>query len=206
MAESAPGLERRHPLTAHAAEFVGRGTASFAALPEPYVAMVDVRLPGGGSVLGTDLPATPNTWVATDTGRAIWLGPDEWLLTSTTDSPEELELAVQDEVRPAGGAAADVSAQRISLRLNGTRVRELLAKGCAIDLHPRVFTPGSAVQTMLGRAGVILLAPGTAGTDDTELLVLVRSSFAGYLADWLLDAALEYADPAFDDPDLAPTH
>ena len=35
----------------------------------------------------------------------------------------------------------------------------------------------------------MLLALGDAGDD---YLVLVRSSFAGYLADWLLDAALEY--------------
>ena len=30
---------------------------------------------------------------------------------------------------------------------------------------------------------------------DDEYLVLVRSSFAGYLADWLLDAALEFTAP-----------
>ena len=75
------------------------------------------------------------------------------------------------------------------MRLTGSRVRDLLAKGCSIDLHPRVFTPGTAVQTTIGQAGVILLALSDAGDD---FLVLVRSSFAGYLADWLLDAAQEF--------------
>ena len=62
-----------------------------------------------------------------------------------------------------GGAAVDVSAQRIGLRLSGSRAREVLAKGCSIDLHPRVFVSGSAVQTTVGLAGVILLALSDAG-------------------------------------------
>ena len=138
---------------------------------------------------GVDLPTVPNTWVPTDAGRAVWLGPDEWLLTSTAEAPEELEARVRAAVVPLGGSAADVSAQRITLRLTGERVRDVLARGCAIDLHPRVFGRGSSAQTTLGLAGVVLLALSDAGDD---YLVLVRSSFAGYLADWLLDAALEF--------------
>ena len=65
----------------------------------------------------------------------------------------------------------------------------MLAKGCSIDLHPRVFARGRSAQSTLALAGVILLALGDGGDD---FLVLVRSSFAGYLADWLLDAAVEY--------------
>ena len=80
-------------------------------------------------------------------------------------------------------------AQRIGLRLTGLRVRDVLAKGCSIDLHPRVFGRGRSAQTALGQAGVVLLALSDAADD---VVVLVRSSFAGYLADWLLDAALEF--------------
>jgi len=183
-------LQRTHPLEAW--------SDAFAALPdsvgitvEPYVAMVDVRLGDPAAWPGVDLPTVPNTWVPADAGGAVWLGPDEWLLTSTAETPEELEARVRAAVVPLGGSAADVSAQRITLRLQGTRVRDVLAKGCAIDLHPRVFGEGRSAQTTLGQAGVVLLALGDAGDD---YLVFVRSSFAGYLADWLLDAALEYAE------------
>jgi sarcosine oxidase subunit gamma len=139
--------------------------------------------------LGVDLPTTANTWVPADAGRAVWLGPDEWLLSSTTETPEEFEARVRAAVLPLGGSATDVSSQRIGLRLTGARVRDVLAKGCSIDLHPRVFGRGRSAQTMLGQAGVVLLALSDAGDD---YVVLVRSSFAGYLADWLLDAALEF--------------
>ena len=185
-------LLRTHPLEAWSTAFE-RLPDTIGVTAEPFVAMVDVRLSTGGSesstALGVDLPAAPNTWVPTGTGRAVWLGPDEWLLSSTTEAPEDLEARVRAAVLPLGGSATDVSAQRIGLRLTGARVREVLAKGCSIDLHPRVFGRGSSAQTTLGQAGVVLLALSDTGDD---YLVLVRSSFAGYLADWLLDAALEF--------------
>lgn len=159
---------------------------------EPFVAMVDVRLravDAATSALGFGLPTVPNTWVPTAGGRAVWLGPDEWLLTSSTETPQELEQRVRDVVTPLGGAAADVSAQRISMRLSGPRVRDVVAKGCSVDLHPRVFGSGSSAQTLLGQAGIVLLGLSPQGDD---LLLLVRASFAGYLAEWLLDAALEF--------------
>ncbi|MBU2667879.1 sarcosine oxidase subunit gamma [Actinoplanes bogorensis] len=157
-----PTLSRTHPLEAW--------TAAFEALPpavritaEPYVPMFDVR----------GVTAEPNTWIEVDGGRAVWLGPDESLYLGATPPPD--------------AAVTDVSAQRIALRLTGGHVRDVLAQGCAIDLHPRVFGRGRSAVTTLGQAGIVLLALG-----DDDFLVLVRSSFAGYLADWLLDATLEF--------------
>jgi sarcosine oxidase subunit gamma len=92
------------------------------------------------------------------------------------------------------------SRHRIGLRLTGPRARDVLAKGCSIDLHPRVFRRESSAQTTLGQAGIVLLALSDGGDD---YLMLVRSSFAGYLADWLLDAALEFTTPHSKCPALA---
>jgi sarcosine oxidase subunit gamma len=185
-------LLRTHPLEGWRTAFE-RLPDTVGITVEPFVAMVDVRLGTVGAeasaALGVELPTAPNTWVPAGTGRAVWLGPDEWLLSSTTEAPEELEARVRAAALELGGSATDVSAQRIGLRLTGARVRDVLAKGCSIDLHPRVFGRGSSAQTMLGQAGVVLLALSDAADD---VVVLVRSSFAGYLADWLLDAALEF--------------
>jgi sarcosine oxidase subunit gamma len=89
------------------------------------------------------------------------------------------------------GGVLDVSAQPTTLSLTGEHARDVLAAGCAIDLHPAVFRRGTAAQTMLGLTGVVLLA-----LDDTgnSYHILVRSSFANYLARWLLDAAVEHSD------------
>lgn len=176
---------------------------AFAALPdsleitaEPLVAAMDLRLGRAAveavtDVLGAAVPTVPNTWVATPTGRIIWLGPDEWLVHSDAHTPTELESRLRGIVAPAGGAAVDVSAQRTGLRLAGPLVRELLALGCSLDLHPSVFPPGACAQTTVGQVGVVLAA-ARADTDDDAFHLLVRPSFAGHLAAWLLDAAIEF--------------
>jgi sarcosine oxidase subunit gamma len=96
---------------------------------------------------------------------------------------------LRDRLSEHGGAAVDVSAQRTTVRLRGARARDVLAKGCSLDLHPTVFGRGAAAQTLLGLAVVVLLPLSDNGTD---YQILVRSSFAGYLAGWLLDAAEEF--------------
>ncbi|GAA0313067.1 sarcosine oxidase subunit gamma [Kineococcus aurantiacus] len=164
--------------------------------PRPNLSSVLVRaLPGGpaaaaaAQVLGAALPVRANTWVATERGKVVWLGPDEWLVLDDTTEPWVLEDRLRSVLAPLGGAATDVSAQRTCLRLHGPHAEEVLRAGCSLDVHPRVFGPGSAAQVNLARAGVVLLALAATG-DDFE--VLVRSSFAGYLAAWLIDTALEF--------------
>ncbi|MEU5540696.1 sarcosine oxidase subunit gamma family protein, partial [Streptomyces sp. NPDC020362] len=83
----------------------------------------------------------------------------------------------------------DVSAQRTTILVAGPRARDLLSHGCPLDLHPRAFGPGRCAQTTLARTQVVLVARDEARAG---FWVLVRSSFAGYLTDWLLDAAVEY--------------
>ncbi len=163
--------------------------------PRPFVAMADLRVdpagPGAGAVaahLGVALPTRPSTYAEGETITAVWLGPDEWLITSPFRTPEELETGLR-EVVGDGGSVVDVSAQRTTLRLRGEHVRDLLAGGCSIDLHPAVFGRGAAAQTLLGVAGVLLMALDDTGT---HYQIVVRSSFAGYVTSWLLDAATEY--------------
>ena len=192
----AKGLTRHSPLEGFAEQFA-RLPESAVVREEPFVAMVDLWVdpsgPGAAAAaraLGVDaLPTTASTTAISGDVTVIWFGPDEWLVTSTSAAPEELEAQLREAVVEHGGAAVDVSAQRTTLRLRGEHARDVLAKGCSIDLHPSVFGPGAAVQTMLGQAAVVLMALGDDGTD---YRVLVRSSFARYLAEWLVDGAEEF--------------
>jgi sarcosine oxidase subunit gamma len=188
-------LERTSPLQPWAARF-GQLPNSVAIVEEPFVTMVDLRVnpsgPGAAAaaeVLGVELPAVASTYAKNADTTVIWLGPDEWLVTGTAVAGPELEARLREAVAPHGGVAVDVSGQRTTLRLRGSASREVLGKGCALDLHPRAFGDGTAAQTMLGQAGVILLAVNGGGAD---YRILIRSSFARYLADWLLDATGEY--------------
>ena len=84
----------------------------------------------------------------------------------------------------AVGSVVDVSANRTTIEVRGSAARELLAAGCSVDLHLRAFGPGRCAQTALARAAVILHQT----SDEPCYLILVRPSFATYLARWLQDA------------------
>ena len=192
----ADSLTRRSPLEGFASRFA-KLPDSAGVQEEPFVAMVDLWVDPAGpgaaaaaAVLGVDaLPTTASTTATTPEVTVIWFGPDEWLVTSTALEPEDLESRLCDAVVEHGGAAVDVSAQRTTVRLRGEHARDVLAKGCSVDLHPTVFGPGAAVQTMLGQAAVVLMPLSDNGSD---YRILVRSSFARYLAEWLIDGAEEF--------------
>jgi sarcosine oxidase subunit gamma len=185
---------RVSPLAGYAGAFAAtRGTgAELAELA--FRTQLNIRLDPKGPAadrvalaLGVPLPAGPNT--CTQAGALIicWLGPDEWLVLAEPDRAAELAAQVGDALGEEFGSVVDVSAHRTTIRLSGTHAADVLAHGCALDLHPRVFGPGQCAQTLLARAGVLLIAD-----DGGAWRILVRSSFARYLADWLLDAAVEY--------------
>lgn len=194
-------LYRTHPLQAWrpALAELSQAVDGLAARAEDGVAAVDLRIdpagPGArvlGRVLGAGLPVEPNTWIHTAGGQIIWLGPDEWLVTGTAGDPRELGEKLDQVASAYDGAAVDVSAQRTSIRLCGARARELLSFGCSPDLRPSAFPAGACAQTLVGRAGVLILALAA-----EDLRLFVRPSFAGYLAEWLLDAAEEFRPPVF---------
>lgn len=183
-----------HPLEDRRAALASVATPVLTLEPEAPGAAVDLRVDparGGpealGAAVGGPLPAAPDTWTALPTGVALRLGPDEWLLTSTTADPQDWEFRVDETAVAHGGMAVDVSAQRTSLRVRGSAARELLSSGCALDLRPAAFPRGRCAQTLLGQAGVLVVAH-----EADDLALIVRTSFAGYVADWLVDAAAEF--------------
>lgn len=162
----------------------------------PFRTQLNVRLdpkgPAYGEVsaaIGLDLPVEPGTSARTGDVVALWLGPDEWLVTGPPGSREGLTSRLRSALEGAHASLVDVSAQRTTLLVQGPSVRELLAQGCPVDLHPRALPEGRCVQTLLARAQVVLVA---VGETPPSLWVLVRASFATYVAEWLLDAATEY--------------
>ncbi|WP_175412526.1 sarcosine oxidase subunit gamma [Streptomyces sp. TRM64462] len=199
MAKTALTAPLRSPLSRvadhlAAATRTSRGAVRLAELP--FLAQLTVRMDAKGAAaeavglaLDLQLPLQPNTVVRAGELTALWLGPDEWLLVGPPGSERELESRIRQAAGDEFVSVLDVSAQRTTLLVTGPRARDLLAHGCSLDLHPRVFGAGRCAQTTLGRTQVVLVA-----RDDPRagFWVLVRSTFAGYLADWLLDAATEY--------------
>lgn len=128
------------------------------------------------NVQGTaTFPTPPPGQVAKWGERAVlWLGPSEWLVVGG------------DPVDLPGGV--NISANRTTIELSGPHARDVLEKGCTLDLHPRAFAAGQCAQTTVARTQVILWQI----TDAPVYHLMVRGSFAQYLADWLVDATRDY--------------
>jgi sarcosine oxidase, subunit gamma len=144
------------------------------------------------AALGCPLPREPNTVTDANSLHILWLGPDEWIVIGPPDTEWQIAAVLNEALAGRHVSVVDISASRTVLELAGSRARELLAKGCGLDLHPRSFTPGRCAQTLLAKANVILHQ--TSGTPVYRLSV--RNSFARYLAAWLQDAAAEYGPAA----------
>lgn len=162
----------------------------------PFLTHVNLRLDPADSealaaiqqMLGVQLPLTPNTTAASQGLLAIWLGPDEWLLLAAQDHSEALASDLQAALTGHVASIVDISSGQTVIRLSGPSALDVLARGCALDLHPSVFPPGACAQTMLARAQALLIV-----VDDTPTFdFVVRRSFAPYVAAWLEDSAREF--------------
>ena len=118
----------------------------------------------------------------------LWLGPDEWLIVTPPDERGSVEDRLSEALRGGHSSVTDISGGQTLITLSGERARQVLAKGCSLDLHPRSFGQGKCAQTLVAGANVILRWADLGPSFD----LIVRRSFADYLAIWLRDAALEY--------------
>ncbi len=188
---------RRSALADYAERFAALSAASGGELSIrdlPFVTQVNLRadpkdaglMQRLAEALGFALPVVPNTVASRDDGRALWLGPDEWLVVGPDGQQQALEQTLRNGLDGAFGSILDVSANRTLLQIRGSKAHEALAHGVPIDLDPRSFGPGSCAQTLLGKVQVIIER-----RDGIAFYVYARTSFATYVADWLLDAAAE---------------
>lgn len=140
-------------------------------------------------------PTAPNT-VAGKPGqtRIMWLGPDEWLVISKPGAADRIMSALWKNLKDGKlhAAVTDSSEARTCIRIEGQRAREVLAKGCTIDLHPSAFGPGQSAQCIVAKCGVMLTQTARAKDMSGTYELYVLRSFATYLWAWLEDASQEF--------------
>ena len=147
--------------------------------------------------LGQPLPTLANTFTAatqTQRGRILnpspastpsctiyWLGPDEWLLVSALGKESDIAEQLGENLAGQCYSLVDVTGGQVMMRLRGPRSREVLARGCTLDMHPRSFKVGRCAQTTLAKTSMLIALADDAPTFD----IIVRRSFAEYTARWL---------------------
>lgn len=137
-------------------------------------------------VFGADLPIEPNT-TAGEHVRLLWTGPGEWTVLGGSPGLE------QDLATACGEALhhlADVTEGRAILTIKGQAAPDLLAKGCSLDFHPRVFRAGTCAQSPLAQLRVLIERP----TEAPLFNLIVDRTQLAHLQGWLGVAAAEFLD------------
>lgn len=173
-----------------------RGNAGVSLRERPFRVMVTLRGDADDPAfaaaveiaLGAKPPATPLTVAIAKEFWLLWLGPDEWLIVAAPVAGCDLVARFEAALDGIHAAVTETGEAMTVIEAAGPHARDMLAKGCTIDLHPRAFAPGRVVRTLVAKAEVILLEIDQAPVYE----LYVHRSYAGYLWQWLEDAGLEY--------------
>ena len=136
-------------------------------------------------VLGVPVPMQACTCATTDDVGIYWLGPDAWLLVVSGGREAEVESQLR-EALPGHFSVVDVSGGQTLVNVSGEGVATLLKKISHYDFHPTNFGPGRCVHTSFAKATALV-----SQREDGSFDLVIRRSFADYLARWLLDAGAE---------------
>jgi methylglutamate dehydrogenase subunit D len=135
---------------------------------------------------GLNVPTSPRR-VAYGPISFAWTGPGQWLAAAQGMEGHAFEA----RLRTAALGLASVANQsdgRTVIRAGGPKVRDALAKGVPIDLHPRAFGPGDTAVTTVAYLGVHLWQLDDMPTYEFA----VFRSFGVAFWQWLLDASAEF--------------
>lgn len=130
--------------------------------------------------LGLDLPDRPRTSARVGGRRAMWLGPDEWLVIDEDGS---------DLIAACAGVAAlhsavGISHRNVAIAVTGPGAEATVSAGCPQDLALVSFPVGACARTVLGKIEVVLLRTG-----EQAFRVECWRSFSDYALTFLEDAA-----------------
>ncbi len=115
--------------------------------------------------------------------RSLWIGPDRWLLVSSSISADLLVKRCEETLADVLHNAVDNSAGLAVFRLTGPGARDLLAAGCGLDFRTGKFRVGDCCRTQFAQIAAVIIAEGPEQFD-----IYVDRSYEVYLGEWLKDS------------------
>ena len=129
-------------------------------------------------------------------GLSLAVRPERWLLVLAPAAPG-MNAARWQERLGASGAVVELSAGLVAFLLAGASAREVLKRGCRLDLAPEVFPAGCAAATHMAQVAVTLAAL------PCGLLLVTPASTARHLREWLGNAGRPFGLVAAGDVSVA---
>ena len=137
---------------------------------------------------GVALPREACRFAESGGRRALWLGPDEWLLVASYEEASAIADELESALEGVPHSLVEVSHRSLGYSLTGRHAEDVLAAGCPLDLDLRAFAVGMATRTVLGKTEIILQRTG-----EQSFQIDVWRSFANYALGYLIEAARPYA-------------
>jgi sarcosine oxidase, subunit gamma len=147
---------------------------------------------------GCSLPAPGRLNVAAG-GMALCVSPGRWLLLCAPAAAGELAAGWSGECDGCA-AVVDLSSSLSVLQLAGAATREMLARGCRLDLARQAFPEGSAAATVMAQVSVILAAL------PSGMLLLTPTTTARHFREWLAHTGKPFGLTARSDVTVAALH
>lgn len=139
-------------------------------------------------IAGHELPSKVGTSVRGEL-RVLCTGPSDWLVVAGGTLLWPARGAIEAHCARQSLAMVDLSSGLCVIEVAGSRARELLSKGCGLDLDRRAFLHPRCARTRFAQLAVTIDA--LEETDGFELYV--ASSHAQYLNEWLTAAMREFS-------------
>ncbi len=129
---------------------------------------------------------------------AFWMGPDRWWLLCRDEKTGENTFTAEglrDALKHLTCAIFEITDAWSCIRVSGEAARDVLAKGCTIDLHPDTMPTGAVVPTLLAGMRIVLHHNGTFAYDTYG-----HRSSCEHMWAWLEDSGREYGVSAVQSP------
>ncbi len=162
----------------------------------PFINKINVRIDINdnqniikcGKLINAILPIQPNTYVKNDNVKAIWLGPNEWLITNN----QNLYNNLKSEIGDMQASVTDVSENRTVIRISGEQIFKLLSKFLVLDLEKNLPDESSCAQTLFVKVPVLLVRNNNE-KQIPEIDIFTNRSHANYIYNLIVDGS-QYLD------------
>ncbi|EKF60274.1 hypothetical protein QWE_09266 [Agrobacterium albertimagni AOL15] len=114
-------------------------------------------------------------------------GPGEWLVVSEIVAADTIARQLAD-LGANRASFVDQTDGRVVLQIHGPKVRAILGKCTALDLHADLFEIGQSTNCQICH-----VAANLARTGQDSFEIIVMRSFAGFLFDELREMGREFA-------------
>tara|TARA_B100000700_G_scaffold41043_1_gene41829 strand:+ start:900 stop:1475 length:576 start_codon:yes stop_codon:yes gene_type:complete len=162
----------------------------------PFINKINIRINNNdnedivkcGKLINAILPVKPNTYVKNDNVKVIWLGPNEWLITSN----QNLYKNLKKEIGDIHASVTDVSENRTVIRISGEQIFKLLSKFLVLDLEKNLPDESACAQTLFVKVPVLLVRNNNE-KQIPEIDIFTNRSHANYIYNLIVDGS-QYLD------------